>query len=635
MLLSGLSIPGGGVYTRGTSFLSGLTIGVLTSPEGEQALHAARQLQEFGRHAEAADALRACHALLPGDARPPTLLADSLLALGDLAAAAQAARRATLRDPASAAAWRVLGRVRGAQGLWAKATDAAAAAVRLASEDPDAWVDLATARQECGNAAGAEAALRQALTLSPGHGAALARLATLMRAQGDPADAETMLRDALAHDPACTAARVALAGALLIDGKHAEGLALLDPDLPATPAEATLRDAHQAMAALRRGDTGDAQAWLGSAAAPPGIQLAVGWSRVTIAGADRQIEQASAAALALEPLLDTASEPLDDRIATRFALARFWSQRDDTARAFRLWTGGHRLLRPLQPFSRAAFQSFVDSSITRLDDARLAGPRAANTDPAPVFIVGMPRSGTTLAEQILAGHAAIHGAGERTALNEAFNRLGGARETAGAVARVAALGAAELDAAAAGYLAELHALAPDASRVVDKMPGNFRLLGLVGLMLPGARIIHCVRDPRDVGFSIFSLRFLGYHPYAHDLADLGWYIAQHERLMRHWTAALPNPILRVHLHDWIRDLPGTLRRVLDFLDLPYDANCERFFTLQREVRTASRSQVRRPVNRLGLGRWRAYAHELAPMIAELQAGGALPGGTPTPRGGHD
>jgi hypothetical protein len=135
------------------------------------------------------------------------------------------------------------------------------------------------------------------------------------------------------------------------------------------------------------------------------------------------------------------------------------------------------------------------------------------------------------------------------------------------VRKIASCDAATLDAAAEHYLAELRALAPDKSRIVDKMPGNFNYLGLVGLMLPGARIIHCCRDPREIGLSILTFRFHGAHPYAHDLGDLGWYIGQHDRLMAHWRAALPNPILTVRLADWVEDFDATLARVLAHLDL--------------------------------------------------------------------
>ena len=155
------------------------------------------------------------------------------------------------------------------------------------------------------------------------------------------------------------------------------------------------------------------------------------------------------------------------------------------------------------------------------------------------------------------------------------------------------------------------------------MPGNFNFLGLAALMLPGARIIHCVRDPRDIGLSIFTFRFYGYHPYAHDLGDLGWYIAQHDRLMAHWREALPNPILTLALKDWVEDFDGTLRRVLDFIELPYDPACERFYESESRVRTVSRAQVKQPVNARGLGRWRRYAGQLQPLIDALTENGVV------------
>jgi hypothetical protein len=213
------------------------------------------------------------------------------------------------------------------------------------------------------------------------------------------------------------------------------------------------------------------------------------------------------------------------------------------------------------------------------------------------------------------------GAGERSTLGAAFARLGG--NAADASERIAALSATALDEAAQTYLSELHALAPAKSRIVDKMPGNELYLGLAGMMLPGARIIHCVRDPRDIGLSIWTFRFHGAHPYAHDPADLGWTIAQRARLMAHWLAALPNPILTVALHDWVHDFDGTLARVLTHLDLPPDPACVRFYENGRDVRTVSRAQVRQRVHARGLGRWRAYATQLAPLIAALKAAGML------------
>ncbi len=318
-------------------------------------------------------------------------------------------------------------------------------------------------------------------------------------------------------------------------------------------------------------------------------------------------------------------------IMARYDLAKFWSGQNDHPRAFAHWVEGHKLLGGSQPFSRERHAAFVDANIAQFSVERFRdGPRAHNTDPAPVFIVGMPRSGTTLTEQILAAHREVHGAGERMALAQTFAQLGGSLDHADRIARLAALDRPALDAAAERYLAEMKALAPDKARVVDKLPGNFNYLGLVGMLLPGARIIHCVRDPRDIGLSIFTVRFHGVHAYAHDLGELGWYIGQHDRLMAHWRAALPNPILTVHLSDWVEVFDATLAKVLTHLDLPPDANCARFYESDSRVRTVSRAQVRQLVNARGLGRWLTYRNELAPLIAELDTAGSLRDWPPAP-----
>jgi hypothetical protein len=234
----------------------------------------------------------------------------------------------------------------------------------------------------------------------------------------------------------------------------------------------------------------------------------------------------------------------------------------------------------------------------------------------------MPRSGTTLVEQIIAAHPQAHGAGERSALGRLAWRLG-AGENADSIARIAALDQPALDAEAEAFLKELHALAPGKARIVDKMPGNYLYVWLIALLFPRAKIIHCVRDPRDIGFSIFTFRFYGEHGYAHDLADLGWMIGEQDRLMKHWQAALPVPILTLRLDDWVTDFDATLARVLGFVDLPPDPACARFYEADSPVRTVSRSQVRQPVNARGLGRWKAYAAHLKPLIDELERAGAL------------
>jgi tetratricopeptide (TPR) repeat protein len=504
----------------------------------------------------------------------------------------------------------------------------------LAPRWPDAWVNYGIARYRQGHIEDAKMAMRQALLSAPGHAAAAANLGAFMRITGEFEGGEALLRDSLARGPENAGARLNLVAMLLQEERSADALALLEA-APALPEDtAALRHWHlqHALALLQLGRSAQARPVLSALAGlgplPPALAPLWHWRLVLLAlaegdgaGAREQARQMAAALAAMGP-----EAVPEHQIMARYDLAKFWSGQNDHDTAFGHWQAGHALLRRFQAFSREAHGAFIDTNMSLLDRARFAtGTRAGNADPAPVFIVGMPRSGTTLCEQILAAHAQVHGAGERVALGQTFAALGGGHDTAAAVNRITGLDAATLDAAAARYLADLHALAPDKTRIVDKMPGNYLYLGLVGLLLPGARIIHCVRDPRDIGLSIFTFRFHGQHGYAHDLADLGWTIAQHDRLMAHWRAALPNPVLTVKLADWVTDFAGTLTRVLAHIGLPPDPACERFYEADSRVRTVSRAQVRQPVNARGLDRWRTYSAGLAPLIAELEQAGALEG----------
>lgn len=552
-------------------------------------------------------------------------------AAGDLNGALRAASDACHAAVTDSAAHYAYGEAWTALGHHANAARAFAEAIRLAPGWVDAWVNFGIARYREGNLADAKLAMRQALTHAPGHPAALANLAALMRISGESEGAEHILQATIAQQPDNAAARLNLAADMLQEERGAEALALLDaaPDVPTNLAARRQWLLTRALALLQAGRARDVPPVLKDFAAlgpiPPELAPLFLWRQLLLAQAVGDTATAARAADAMARALDHMGPNAvpEHRVMGHYDLAKFRSGRGQHAAAFHHWRQGHALLRPTQPFSRTAHRAFIDSCIARLDRARLHdGPRAGNTDPAPVFVVGMPRSGTTLCEQILGAHPAAHGAGERGALGQAFCALGGGTDAV-AVARLAALDGATLDRAAEAYLAELHALAHQAERVIDKLPGNYRYLGLAGLMLPGARIIHCVRDPRDIGLSIFTFRFHGDHGYAHDLGDLGWTIAQQQRLMTHWKAALANPVLTVALSDWVTDFDATLARVLAHVGLPHDAACERFYEQDSRVRTVSRAQVRQPVNARGLGRWRAYAAELAPLIAELRAAGLL------------
>lgn len=577
-----------------------------------------------GRAEAAAALFRNTCALLPADPAPPLNLASALLTLGDAAGAYRAARKAILRAPRLAEAHYTHGLALSAAGYLREATWAFERATGLAPRFAAAWLSLGVALYRLFDMAGARAAMARVLAIEPDHPGATANLACFDRLTGEYDGSVRRLRALLDRNPDCMEARLALADGILGLEGGAAARAVLGETPPANPAQALHWHLQTILALLLEERFAEARARLETIRAVPGAALPrLLYRRLMLAYGDGDqtaaVELATQMAAALHAERDVLP---DDRIASWYDLGRFWQRVGEPSRAFACWTEGHRELARLQPFDRTAEAAFNTALARHFDATRLQqGPRASNRDPAPIFVVGLPRSGTTLVEQILASHGDVFGAGERMALTESFAALAGAWGTPAAAARAAAADRAALDDEATRYLAQLHALAPGKARIVDKMPGNLRLLGYAALLLPGARVICCERDPRDVGLSIYQRRFFGFHAYAHDLRDLGWHIAAQTALAAHWARVLPIPCMTVRLEDWVQDFDATLARLLAFCGLPYDPACERFFETERDVRTASRRQVREPVHDRGIGRWRSFASELAPMIAELQAAG--------------
>ena len=269
-----------------------------------------------------------------------------------------------------------------------------------------------------------------------------------------------------------------------------------------------------------------------------------------------------------------------------------------------------------QPYDNAEFARRVDQLIRCVDAPFLQACRAVSSASAlPVFIVGMPRSGTSLAEQILASHPAVIGAGELTYWNAAVNALGGED-----LAR--ALDTENVRAMGEEYLARATALAGRALRVVDKMPANFLYVGLIHALFPEARIIHMQRDPIDTCLSIYFQNFFNMGRYKNDLRDLAQYYGEYRRITAHWRALLPAAaLLEVPYEGIIDDQEGWTRRMVDFVGLPWDARCLAFHETERVVITASKWQVRQKISRASIGRWRNYEQHVRPL-RELIGDGA-------------
>jgi tetratricopeptide (TPR) repeat protein len=316
--------------------------------------------------------------------------------------------------------------------------------------------------------------------------------------------------------------------------------------------------------------------------------------------------------------------PAGDAIRVRFGLARHHADTGDHARAFQYYRIGNEMrarqaARHGQTFDRAAVDALADRSIALFTPAFFAA-RGAMGAPSerPVFIVGMPRSGTSLVEQILASHHAVFGAGELDAIGTIVDRLSAEADADAAYPdTVAGLDAAACRRLGAGYLERLATLDADAARVTDKMPANFRHLGLIALLLPGARIVHCRRNPLDVCLSCYVQNFTQGSEFSNDLGDIAVTYCAYRRLIDHWRRVLPVPMLDVRYEELVADQAAVSRRIVDFVGLEWDPACLEFHANRRAVRTSSALQVRRPIYRSSIERWRVYEDQLRPLIEAL------------------
>jgi tetratricopeptide (TPR) repeat protein len=310
-----------------------------------------------------------------------------------------------------------------------------------------------------------------------------------------------------------------------------------------------------------------------------------------------------------------------DRCPLEFALGKALEDRTNYAEAFRCYELGNALKRSQVTFQVVEIERnthLQKSLCTRAFFAERRGFGAP--DDSPIFIVGLPRSGSTLLEQILASHSRVEGTRELAHITRLANRLGLPPRSDG-VARypsvLAELGAEEARRLGERYLEETRPYRAGHPRFIDKMPGNFRHLGLIHLMLPNARIIDARRGPMACCLSNFKQLFAAGHEFTYSLEDLGRYYRSYVELMAHWEGTLPGRILRVDHERLVQDFEGGVRRLLGFCGLDFEVGCLEFYKTERAVHTASSEQVRRPVSARDLERWRCFE----PWLGELR--GAL------------
>ena len=611
--------------------------------------------RRLGRLAEAEQAARQAVALDGTVAASWSNLGIILQEAGKPEASAHCLRRVLALAPDMAEGHNNLGNTLRRLDRGAEATRRYRAALAIEPLYADACCNLGSLTGDLGRHEEGMALLRRAIELEPRMPGAYLNAAELELSRGRGLEALgwlEALRDFAPDHPALPAGR---SGILLRLGRAGEALAVAEAALAAAPGQpAILNAAGAALQAMDRYD--EALDAFGKAAAADGDSGAAGLiGRAILLTQLGRLEEAAAAfaearrrfprcgaawygavdllpcgdgeAALLEAMLDAPSGlGRDDRTMLHFTLGAARLEAGDTERAFAHFASGNALKRSALDFDAAATERWIDAIAQAFPAERLAVGAAPSADPSdlPVFVVGMPRSGTSLVEQILASHPAVHGAGELSVLEQIVNRvtLPDGRPVP-YPALVEAASPDDLAELGQRYLDQVSGLAGDAVRLVDKMPLNFLYAGLIALALPGARVVHCRRDALDCCLSNYTRLFQDQNVFTYDLAELGRFHRAYERLMAHWRRVLPpDRFLELDYEALVAEPEAEVRRLLAFCGVAWDPACLDFHRTRRRVTTASAVQVRRPIHSDAVGRGKALAEHLAPLVQALSCDGS-------------
>lgn len=547
--------------------------------------HLAEILRTQGELGEAEDLYRRALTAEPGNPDALFGLGNVLLQTGRAGEALPLFEEGLGRAPHDVLARCQLGEAQMELGDFAAAVTTFETALEAAPDSAEIEMALGMALKQTGEAAKATEHLEKALAMNPGLGAAAYHLGNLALEAGDLETATTRFGGALAADPDLADAHVGLGVIAQQQGRFDEAA-----------------QAHRAALAIRP-------------------NLSDAWYNLALSGEVMPGDDTNRIAA----LLDTVPPPPDHHAMTLgFALGKALADAGRHDEAFARIQAANDLKAATAPFDPAGYAAYVDDVLSTFDAAFFKGrtgnlERGGVDDETPVLIVGMPRSGTTLVEQIIAAHPMGAGAGELTTLTDIAGGFeadpgiaafpGGARD----------LDEAQLKALAGRYLSALQVAAEDtaAARIADKMPNNYLRLGLVAAMLPKARVIHCRRDPRDTCLSAYFQNFTLDRDYTARLDWLGAYYRDYDRVMAHWKDALPLEMLEVTYEDLAANPEPGIRKIIEFCGLDWDDACLEFHTAGRRIRTFSFRDARKPAYTSSIGRWKAYEAHLGPLIDAL------------------
>lgn len=556
-----------------------------------------------------AGALKLCRervAERPDEAGAHRHLGELLSAAGKGVAAQRHARHACKLAPDDPRNWSNFGRTLAAAGMLDDAIRCFTESIRADSRHADAWHNLGSALKTTGDREGALKAFKNALSIDAERATTYLALGNLLIESEQFEDAVECFERAARHDPTLTAARSRLAQQLSESGQVRRAESLFRQSLGLDPNHV------QSWLGLGRTleDLGEAEGALGCyrnvlSRIPTQAQALGQYLALVRDDAEPDVLARARSAMDDEKIAD------EGRALIGYGLAKYHDRRHDYAAAAAAGLAANAARRSSTgPLDRAALAQRIDRMTACYGEEFFAERHrfGLGTD-QPVFIVGLPRSGTTLTEQILSAHPLLYGAGELPDLARIAQHCAGPDEEPW----MAASHLAKMASRERGYeyLRALRAGAPKGRRhISDKSPLNFFQLAFAALLFPNARVIHCKRSARDNALSIWMENFNPGQRYATDFSDLAYFIAQYERLMEHWRRYLPLPMLELQYEETVRDTEAQARRLVEFLGVPWDSRCLAFHRNERAVQTPSRWQVRQPIYTRSVERWRAYAEYL-------------------------
>lgn len=458
-------------------------------------------------------------------------------------------------------------------------------------------------------------AINQALQINPDDPATLLVCAMFHNENGDSARAITVLEHANAIDANNVSILIALSRNYNNQGNFEKAMAMISKVRSLAPNN--IKGATTEISLLiKLGNTNEAGAMLQTLLEKPEKSAHVGLQFAKIC---KNMGRCDEAIRYLENILqnNTSTLPNHVRRDILFALGKLHDQAKQTDEAYVCFRDANHL--KYIRFDCNKFHNRVSVLIAATDKKTVASYARADIDSdRPVFIVGMARSGSSLTEQILASHPEIHGAGELATIARLYREINPVTQDVTLQQENFLKSTGECNQYSQRYLDELWGYSATSRYVTDKMPGNYLYLGLIQQLFPHTRIVHTLRNPLDVCLSMYSMDFIENHPYAYDLYNLGCYYNEYRRLMRHWHAVLDLPIMDIRYEDLVIDQEGWTRKLLDFCELEWDDNCLQFHKSERVVNTASNQQVRQPIYKGSMQRWRPYAKHLQPLIDALE-----------------